>query len=111
MVTTLCFLDDVKTAFAEAYRILENGGHYVIGFIDKDSRIGRLYRQNREKSLFYKVATFYSVKEVVQLLRQTGFRDFSFTQTIFRDLPGITNIEPTRPDFGEGSFVVVKGKK
>lgn len=111
MVTTLCFLDDVETAFAEAYRILENGGHFVIGFIDKDSRIGRLYQQNREKSLFYKVATFYSVKEIVQLLRQTGFRNISFTQTIFRDLPEITNIEPIKSGFGEGSFVVVKGEK
>jgi SAM-dependent methyltransferase len=111
MVTTLCFLDDVETAFAEAYRILENGGHFVIGFIDKDSRIGRLYQQNSEKSLFYKVATFYSVKEIVQLLRQTGFRNISFTQTIFRDLPEITNIEPIKSGFGEGSFVVVKGEK
>ena len=111
MVTTLCFLDDVEIAFAEAHRILRNGGHFVIGFIDKDSPIGRLYQQHREKSVFYKVATFYSVKEVVQLLRQTSFRDISFIQTIFRDLPEITSIEPTKSGFGEGSFVVVKGKK
>jgi SAM-dependent methyltransferase len=111
MVTTLCFLDDVATAFAEAYRILRSGGHFIIGFIDKDSRIGRLYLQNKEKSVFYKVATFYSVKEVVQLLRETGFKDFSFTQTIFRDLPEVTNIESTKSGFGEGSFVVVNGKK
>jgi SAM-dependent methyltransferase len=111
MVTTLCFLDDVEIAFAEAIRILGNGGHFIIAFIDKDSPIGKLYQQNREKSLFYKVATFYSVKEVVQLLREAGFRDISFIQTIFRDLPEITNIEPIKSGFGEGSFVVVKGKK
>jgi len=111
MVTTLCFLDDIETAFAEAYRVLGNGGHFVIGFIDKDSPIGKLYQEHREKSLFYKVASFYPVKEVAQLLRQTGFRDISFIQTIFRDLPETTNIESAKSGFGEGSFVVVRGEK
>jgi len=34
MVTTICFLDDIETAFKEAYRILKPDGKFIIGFID-----------------------------------------------------------------------------
>ena len=34
MVTTVCFLDDVETAFRETYGVLKPGGCFVIGFID-----------------------------------------------------------------------------
>jgi SAM-dependent methyltransferase len=111
MVTTVCFLDDVRASFAEAHRVIKPGGCIVVGFIDKDSRIGRLYQQLRAKSPFYRIASFYSASEVLQLLKQAGFRDISFVQTIFRDLPEIVQVEPIRPGSGEGSFLVARGLK
>jgi len=111
MVTTICFLDDVEVAFNEAYRILKPGGCLIIGFIDKDSLIGQLYQRHKDENVFYRIATFYSVDEVVSHLKIAGFKSFNFAQTIFHDLAEIKGIEPVREGYGEGSFVVVKAVK
>jgi len=111
MVTTICFVDNLNLAFREAYRILKFGGYLIIGFVDKDSSLGKLYQQHKENSLFYKIATFYSTKEVVYNLSKVGFKEFDFRQTIFHSLNEIKNIEPAKEDYGEGSFVVIRARK
>ena len=111
MVTTICFLDDVEVALKEAYRIIKPSGSLIIGFIDKDSPLGKLYQQRKRKSVFYDVATFYSLNEIVSQLKKAGFKDFNFAQTIFHDLAEITDIEPVKAGHGEGSFVVVRAIK
>ncbi len=111
MVTTICFVNDLNASFQEAYRILNSGGVLIIGFIDKESPVGRMYRHYKAKSVFYRKATFYTVDEVVSKLKKAGFKKFSFTQTIFRGLAEINEIEPAKDGYGEGSFVVIKAKK
>ncbi len=111
MVTTVCFLDDIDTAFAEAFRVIKPGGYFVIGFIDKDSPIGKIYQIHKDENPFYRVADFYSVKEVTDHLKQTGFYNFSYRQTVFRKLSEVKKVEPIREGYGEGSFVVIKGKR
>ena len=111
MVTTICFLDDIEKAFRETYRILKPNGHLIIGFIDKNSPVGRTYQKHKDESEFYKIATFYSVDEVVLYLKNTGFGHFAFNQTIFRDLKEIKDIEPIRSGYGDGSFVVINARK
>jgi len=111
MVTTLCFLDDVERAFREAYRVIKPGGCLLNGSVDRDSFLGQRYQQDRHESVFSRVVRFYSVAEARSLLKKTGFRDFSFTQTIFQNLDAITAVEPVKAGFGEGAFVVVKATK
>lgn len=111
MVTTICFLDDLKAAFEEAHRILKPNGAFIIGFIDEDSPIGKLYWQHKNESVFYKIAVFYSMKDVVSLLKKTGFGDFEYRQTIFHNLADVNSVEPVKEGYGEGSFVVVKALK
>ena len=111
MVTTICFLDDVERALAEACRVLRTGGCLVTGFVDKDSSLGRVYQRHREESRFYEPAEFFSAKEVGQLMEETRLRRLTFVQTIFQDLQEIREMEPVRSGFGEGSFVVVRGVK
>lgn len=111
MVTTICFLDSIEAAFREAYRVLKLGGCLIIGFIDKNSPIGELYQQHKNESVFYRVANFYSVDDVVSQLKKDGFKDFNFTQTIFRNSAEIKDIEPVEEGYGEGSFVVVRAVK
>jgi SAM-dependent methyltransferase len=111
MVTTLCFLDDAKKAFSEIYRILKKSGFFINGFVDKDSKIGKTYQKNKDKSVFYRPAVFYSVKEVIKLLDENGFRDYEFRQTIFNTLDGMSRVEEVKDGYGEGSFVVIKARK
>lgn len=111
MVTTICFLDDIDAAFKEAFRVLKPGGYFILGFIDKESPIGRLYQKYKDQNPFYKIADFYSVNEVTQHLKQAGFDCFHFTQTIFHNLPEIKEVEPVKEWYGEGSFVVIRAKR
>jgi ubiquinone/menaquinone biosynthesis C-methylase UbiE len=111
MVTTICFLDDIESAFKEVYRILKLEGSFIIGFVDKDSSIGKLYQIQKMKNVFYRIANFYSVDEVVSCLKETGFENFAFVQTIFHNLTEIKEIEPTKKGYGQGSFVVIKAMK
>ena len=111
MVTTLCFLDDAKKAFSEVYRILRPGGYFINGFVDKNSRIGKLYQKYKERSTFYNIAVFYSAEEVIRLLEDTGFKEMEFRQTIFNTLNKITKSEILKEGYGEGSFIVIKSQK
>lgn len=111
MVTTICFVDNAEVVIKEAYRVLKTGGHLIIGLIDKESPLGKLYQMNKDKSVFYKHAKFYSVGELLTLCEQAGFKDFRFTQTIFHHLAEIKEIEPVKEGHGEGSFVVIKAVK
>ncbi len=111
MVTTVCFLDDIDAAFSETYRVLKPLGAFIIGFVDKNSPIGKAYEQKRNQSVFYKDATFYTVDDLRVHLTKAGFGNFSFVQTIFGPLAAILADEPVKPGYGEGSFVVIKALK
>jgi len=111
MVTTLCFLDDVERAFSEVFRILKPGGYFINGFVDRDSRLGRTYQKFKDGNVFYRLADFYSVKEVKMFLKKTGFKDFSYRQTVFKDLGDIKEFEKSIKGYGSGSFVAISARK
>jgi ubiquinone/menaquinone biosynthesis C-methylase UbiE len=111
MVTTICFVDDIEASFKEAFRVIKPAGFFINGFVDRNSSLGKFYQKHRAKSVFYKIATFYSVDEVIPYLKKAGFRNLTFTQTIFHALEEIKEVETIKEGYGEGSFVVVSGMK
>ena len=111
MVTTICFLDDIEKSFQEVYRVLRRGGFIIVGFVDKNSLIGKTYQKHQNESVFYREAEFYSLDEVFTYLKRAGFNCFDCFQTIFRPLKDLKKIEPVKKGYGEGSFVVIRGEK
>ena len=96
MVTTVCFVDDIGKALMEAHRVLYDGGLLIIGFVDRNSKMGRIYLERQKENVFYKEA---------------GFRDLTFNQTIFGTLAETAEDEPVTPGHGDGSFVVIRASK
>ena len=111
VVTTLCFVDSPAHMLAEAHRVLKPHGSLVIGFIDRDSPLGRDYLAHQAQSVFYREATFYSADDVERLLGEAGFTIRAWGQTLSRSLAETREIEPLQPGRGHCSFVVVSAYK
>ncbi|MFC7115130.1 class I SAM-dependent methyltransferase [Natronoarchaeum sp. GCM10025703] len=111
IVTTICFVDDIPRTLAEADRILSASGQLVIGYIDKDSPVGRIYQENKEQNPFYREATFVSTDDLLDSLEAAGFSEFEFVQTIYQWLDEIDDPEPIEDGYGDGSFVGIKASR
>lgn len=107
----ICYFRYPRKAMKEAFRVVRNGGSLIVGFIDRDSRIGKSYEERKATSIFYKDARFYTVAEVEKLLRWAGFDDLTIIQTLFNDLEKTNSVEPSKEGFGEGSYVLIRGVK
>jgi ubiquinone/menaquinone biosynthesis C-methylase UbiE len=110
VVTTLCFVDSPEAMLSQARRVLRPRGVLVMGFIDRDSALGRHYESHREASVFYRDATFYSAGEVERLVIDAGFSLLSWAQTLSHWLEETVHIEPVRPGRGQCAFVVVHAR-
>lgn len=110
MVTTICFLDDVEKALSETHRVLKDEGSLLIGFIDIKSHLGASYERKKE-NVFYREATFYSTRQVIDYMEKAGFDNLSFKQTIYDELSNIKSLQPVKNGYGQGAFVVIRGTK
>ena len=108
---TICHLDDVEEALKEANRVLKHKGTLIIGFLDAQGEIAGSYAEKRMDSTFYRYARFWSVKELHDLIKATGFKDLSYYQTLFGGLDEIQKVQMSKEGHGEGSFVVVRAIK
>lgn len=110
-VTTICFVDDLPLSLREAHRVLQADGTLLVGFVDRESPLGREYAERRTRSVFYGSATFYSTRELLGRLEVGGFRESGVVQTIFHGLDELTTVEPHTRGYGRGSFVVVRARR
>ncbi len=111
LFVTICYLEDAKTAFREAFRALKDGGTILVGFIDRDRPVGQEYIARKPESIFYRHARFYPAAQVEKMLKEAGFRDFEYVQTLFGKLDQIKEPQPPKEGYGDGGFVVVKATK
>jgi ubiquinone/menaquinone biosynthesis C-methylase UbiE len=111
MASCISYFKDANAAIREAHRVLKRNGCLILGFIERDSTIGKYYESIRDDSTFYKTAVFYPADKVIGLIKDNGFQNLEITQTLFGELDSIHEIQKTKPGYGEGSFVVIKAIK
>jgi len=111
MITTICFVDDPERSLKEINRILKPEGLVIVGFVDRESPLGKLYQEKKDKSRFYQEARFFSCREMVELLEQAGFLVEQIRQTVFGKLSEIKEVQQPKPGSGEGGFVVIRARK
>ena len=111
MVTTICFVDDVEKSFSEVRRILKPEGSFIVGFVDRESPLGKLYEKMKELNHFYQYATFYAADEVIKLLNTNKFTNVEIIQTVFGELSIIHKVQNFKEGYGEGGFVVINAVK
>ena len=109
IIITLCFVQNPQKVLSEAGRVLKKTGKIILGIIDKDSFLGEFYQ--RKKSVFYKQAFFFSIKDVSELLKAVGFNKITYHQTLFNYPDRLNSIEKPQKGFGRGGFVVVSARK
>jgi len=110
MVTTLCFLENPLKALQEIRRILKHAGKVIIGMLDEESPLGRLYEERRKESKFYRDARFYSVNQALDWLKKLAFDNLQTVQTIFKNPSEIQSLEPIEESFWKGLFVVISAE-
>ena len=111
MVTTLCFVSDPLSSLKETYRVLKPTGMLILGILDRETNLGRVYKYKFRTSKFYRPAVFYSTDEVLELLKQSGFSPHGILQTIFSNPDAMNATDPVREGYGKGVFVVIRSFK
>jgi len=109
LMMTICFVDSPEKSLLEAARVLKPGGFLVAGIIDKNSSMGKEYRE--KDSPFYKSATFFSAEELLSMLADSGFGNFEILQTLFENYKDLTGLDRIEEGYGRGNFVAVKSEK
>ncbi len=109
IVIALCFVQDPLEVLRQAHNVLKRNGRIIIGIIDRDSFLGKFYKE--KKGVFYANARFFSVKELTALLEAARFQPQACMQTISRLPAEMTSVEQPQPGAGKAGFVVVKARK
>lgn len=74
LLFTFCFLADPQKVLNECNRILQPGGHLVLGMVPAGGAWGRLLAEKKKKQHpFYKHASFYSVGKIIAWLEESRF--------------------------------------
>ena len=84
-------------------------GAFVIGFINRDSRLGQLY-QSRGDAPLPDAILFGG--EVADRVQEAGFRSLRFCETLWGDPEHLgSGRSEVRDGYGNGAFVVLGPKK
>ncbi|MFP3254928.1 MAG: class I SAM-dependent methyltransferase [Thermoplasmata archaeon] len=110
IIVTICFVEDPQCVLNEAYRVINNNGNLFIAIIEKNSEYGKYYLKIKNENPFYKYANFFTIKEIEAMAESAGFIITDYAQTLFFP-PGKEVEEEWKMGYGEGSFVLITGKK
>jgi len=106
------YLHDIRITIEQIHRILKPGGKFILGFIEKNSAIGKLYEKKKADSEFYASANFYSISQINEVLSKFGFKNLEYLQTLFgTNLSEIKSRQIPKDGYGIGSFIIIKAHK
>ena len=124
--TVLSYVKSDQKAVSEAYRILKSGGHVVVSFLPREGSYAMMYdlayvRGKHDPLIspkhpypvkFIRGAHWHSTEEITALLKEAGFVDLKYVQTLTKH-PKYTDekIEKPQEGYKKGDFVVVQGRK
>ena len=109
MVTTICFVKNPLKTIDNCYKALKKGGYLLIAFVDLDSSLGKFYEKNKEKSKFYKYATFFTKDDIINLMKKIGFKGFECKENLYGD--SLDNLKFEINECNGGAFKVIRGRK
>lgn len=124
------FITDLGKAFEEAFRVLNAGGHVVVADVPAESGYGLLFQLAASKTTWedpallglapahpYPIelaaaANWRTTAEKVDLLRENGFADFEYAQTLTRH-PRFSDYEPEEPieGYDRGGYITIRARK
>lgn len=109
MVTTICFVKNPLKTIENCYKALKNGGYLLMAFVDLDSSLGKFYEKNKEKSKFYKYATFFTKNDIINLMKKAGFIDFECRENLYGN--SLDDLKFEINECNGGAFKVIRGRK
>ncbi len=124
------YIKNLKQAFKEAYRVLKLRGQILVLDVPKESSYALLYNlakvlktwdtpilqgiipDNPYPIEFVVEANWRTTHEKIKLLKEVGFENFSYAQTLTRH-PLYSNTEKEEPieGFDRGDYVAICGQK
>ncbi|MGD9071345.1 MAG: class I SAM-dependent methyltransferase [Desulfobacterales bacterium] len=127
---TSSYIGDVQKAFENAFQALKLGGQLLVLDVPKESSYGLLYNLGKEVGSwdhkyfkdatpeniypveFVQAATWRSTPEKIELLKDVGFREFEFAQTLTKH-PAYSNEakEEPIPGYDRGDYVCIRAIK
>ncbi|MGB9727731.1 MAG: class I SAM-dependent methyltransferase [Nitrososphaeria archaeon] len=111
IIVTICFVDNPLKVLEEARRVLKDNGSMVLGLILEESPWASFYKKKGEMgNVFYKVAKFYSFKELKAIIEEAKLKIESISSTIFQaPTEDLLHFEPPKVGYYErAGFVAVK---
>jgi len=111
LIVTLCLVANPAQVLCEAQRVIKPKGYIIVGIIDRNSAWGKFYESKKLESDFYRVAQFYSSSEVINMLKDAGFKYSDAYQTLLSKPNAINIKEKPISGFGKGSFVAIRAQK
>jgi SAM-dependent methyltransferase len=109
MVTTICFVKNPLKTLENCYKALKKDGYLIVAFVDKNSLLGKFYEKNKHNSKFYKEALFYSKDDIIDLMKQAGFKDFECKENLYGSR--LDDLEFRIDKCNGGAFKVIRGRK